>query len=236
MQRFETIRYDLKDRVAVITLNRPEVLNALSRRMRSELAAAIRQGHADPDCRAIVLTGAGQRAFCVGMDMKAPPAPAGTPAPDCPMQALAACDCPVIAAINGFAITGGLELALGCDLILAADTASFTDTHARIGALPGWGLSQRLSRRIGLPRAQQMHLTAARIDAQTALNWGLAQQVTPLPDLLPAATSLAQEMAQHDPAIIAELKRLARQGHEMPLQDALTLEAQAAAAWRDRPA
>ncbi|WP_420569289.1 enoyl-CoA hydratase [Thalassovita sp.] len=236
MPPFETILYDSNDGITIITLNRPEALNALSRQMRSELAKAIRL--AQSESRVIILTAAGDRAFCVGMDMKEGPAEAGAPAPASPMQALAECPCPVIAAINGYAITGGLELALGCDLILASETASFADTHAKIGALPGWGLTQRLSRIIGLARAKQMHFSCKRIDAKTALDWGLVASVVPPAGLLNAALQMARDFAEHDPAIMREMKRVVDQGYAVSLPEGLEIESTAAHAWnrRDRSA
>lgn len=240
-QRFETLLVQQHDAVTVITLNRPEALNALSVLMRAELATALREAEDSPDTRAIVLTGAGERAFCVGLDLKEistdpaklRSATAGRPA-DTPSGALAACTCPVIAAVNGFAITGGFELALACDVLIASENASFGDTHAKVEAMPGWGLSQRLSRIIGPSRAKEMHFGCQRIDAATARDWGLVNRVVPLADLLPQAIEMATGFSQHDPAIMAELKRVVDQGYDLPFGAAMELEEAAARAWNSR--
>lgn len=227
--------------VAVITLNRPEALNALSVQLRADLAAALRQAQADPGVRAIVLTGSGDRAFCVGLDLKeisADPSKLSratqTKPVDNPSSALAACTCPVIAAVNGFAITGGFELALACDVLIASDNASFGDTHVAVGAMPGWGLSQRLSRIIGPSRAKEMHFGCKRISAATAAEWGLVNRVVPLPDLLPQAIEMAQSFAKNDPVILAEMKRVVDAGYDLPMGPALELEGAAARAWNSR--
>ncbi len=145
------------DAVATVTLNRPDAMNALSRALRAELAAAMRALAADDSVRAIVLTGAGERAFTAGLDLKELGADTGNlgaanadSADENPVRAIALCPQPVIGAINGVAITGGFEVALACDILIASTNARFADTHARVGILPGWGLSQKLSRMIGI--------------------------------------------------------------------------------------
>jgi enoyl-CoA hydratase len=168
------------DAVLYLTLNRPEVLNALSLSLRKSLAEAFAKADAAPHVRVIVLTGAGHRAFSAGLDLKelsecSDALHAGDDAD--PVVAMAHCRKPVIGAINGVAITGGFELALACDILIASSTARFADTHMRVGVLPGWGLSQKLSRTIGLGRAKSLSLTGRFIDAQTAENWGLVAAV-----------------------------------------------------------
>ncbi|MDF1802397.1 enoyl-CoA hydratase [Thalassovita sp.] len=239
--QFQTVLYNQEGAVVVITLNRPEALNALSVQMRAELAAALRMAEEDPEIRAIVLTGAGERAFCVGLDLKEISGDPGTlsratdgPPVDTPTKALEACTCPVIAAVNGFAITGGFELALACDMVLASDNASFGDTHVAVGAMPGWGLSQRLSRIIGPGRAKEMHFGGKRITAQTAEAWGLVNRAVPMADLLPQAIEMAQDFAKHDPGILREMKRVVDQGLGLPFGEAMKLEGAAARAWNSR--
>ncbi|WP_319825430.1 enoyl-CoA hydratase [Thalassovita sp.] len=234
----QTVLYDRKGAVAVITLNRPEALNALSVQLRAELAAALRRAETEEEVRAVVLTGAGDRAFCAGLDLKeisSDPAKlrgASTAEPvDTPMNALMDLSCPVIGAVNGYAITGGFELALACDVLIASDNASFGDTHASVGVMPGWGLSQRLSRIIGPSRAKQMHFGCQRIDAQTALDWGLVNRVLPLTGLMDAALALAESFACHDPVILHEMKRVVDAGYALPLGEGLDLEGEAARAW-----
>ena len=173
--------------VAVVTMNRPEAMNALSRGLRAELAAAMEQVDADPEVRAVVLTGAGRRAFTAGLDLKElgveglAAANASEPLAN-PVKAIEQCRKPVIGAINGVAITGGFEVALACDVLIASDRARFADTHARVGIYPGWGLSQKLSRLIGPYRARELSFTGNFLDAQTAAAWGLVNRVVPAAD------------------------------------------------------
>lgn len=234
----ETVLYEQEGAVAIVTLNRPDALNALSVQLRAELAEALRQAETDDSVWAIVLTGAGDRAFCAGMDLKEissdpaklRPATGSKPA-DSPAKALADCTCPVIAAVNGYAITGGLEMALACDIIIASENASFGDTHAAVGVMPGWGLSQRLSRVIGPFRAKQMHFGCQRINAQQALDWGLVNRVVPLSELRATALEMAHGFARHDPQIMREMKRVVDAGYDLSLSEGLEIEGAAARAW-----
>ena len=166
--------------VAVVTLNRPEAMNALSSALRAELARVMREVDADEGVRAVVLTGAGERAFTAGLDLKELGADTSNlgdanaaEATRNPVKAVEQCRKPVVGAINGVAITGGFELALACDVLIASENARFADTHARVGIMPGWGLSQKLSRLIGISRAKELSLTGNFIDAGQALAWGL---------------------------------------------------------------
>ena len=159
----------------VLTLNRPKAMNALSRGLRVQLTAAFRKFAQDPSARVVVLTGAG-RAFCAGLDLKELGAQPGTMGLTGDVDVLGAMNAftgPIIGAINGPAITGGFELALACDLMVASPQARFADTHARVGIMPGWGLSQKLSRLIGLARAKELSLTGNFLSAEQALAWGL---------------------------------------------------------------
>lgn len=213
--------------IATLTLNRPDRLNALNAALRSALADALRSADADPMVRVIVLTGAG-RAFCAGLDL----AELADHGPDVTAQVattdfgliLAGLKTPVIAAINGPCVTGGFEIALACDMILAADSAFFCDTHVKVGLLPGWGLSQRLPRLIGPYRAKELSLTARRLPAAEAAAWGLVNRVVPDADLLPTAQHLAAEIAAWPPANVAAIKGLIDQGYALPLSEALALE------------
>ncbi len=132
--------------------------------------------------------------------------------------------CPVIAAVNGHAITGGLELMLACDMAIAARNAKFADTHAAVGIIPGWGLSQRLSRLIGIARARQMHFSARAIDATTAERWGLVNSVVAQSDLLETALDLARSIAAHDPDAVTQIKALVNDGAALPFGQAMALE------------
>ncbi len=215
--------------VAVLTLNRPEQRNALSRALQTALAEAIEAASADDAVRVLILTGAGDRAFSAGLDLKEVAAfglaqgADDTPRKD-PVRALDACPKPVIAAINGVAVTGGFELALACDILLASSNARFADTHVRVGVIPGWGLSQRLSRLIGISRAKQMSFSGAYIDAQTALAWGLVNSVVEPDRLLPTARMLAADIASCDAGMVGRYKALIDDGFDLPFGEAMALE------------
>jgi enoyl-CoA hydratase len=222
--------------VATVTLNRPEAMNALSRQLRHDLAAALVALDQDESVRVIILTGAGDRAFTAGLDLKElgadtsnlGAANATTPA-DNPVRAIEQCRKPVIGAINGVAITGGFEVALACDILIASTNARFADTHARVGILPGWGLSQKLSRLIGIYRARELAFTGNFLDADTACAWGLVNRVVAQGDLLPTARQLARDIASVDPAMIEPYKALINQGYTMSFGDAMAHEAQVSA-------
>ena len=218
------------DAVTVITLNRPDKLNALNSALRAALVEALTRAASDEAVRVVVLTGAG-RAFCAGVDLNELGGEAGanqafvdtiTAGPV--SAALAALPQPLIAAVNGVAVTGGLELALACDVIIASTEARFADTHARVGVLPGWGLSQRLSRAIGLYRAKEMSLSGNFIDAAQAERWGLANRVVAPAELLPASLALAADMCSADCATQRQLKRLIDDGYGMNFAAGLALE------------
>lgn len=219
------------DAVATVTLNRPEAMNALSRALRAEFAAAMRGLAADDGIRAIVLTGAGERAFTAGLDLKELGADTGNlgaanaeGADENPVKAIEQCPQPVIGAINGVAITGGFEVALACDMLIASTNARFADTHARVGVMPGWGLSQKLSRLIGLGRAKELSLTGNFLGAEAARDWGLVNRVVAPADLLPAAQALARDIASADPAMVRAYRALIDDGYALPYGEALALE------------
>lgn len=222
-----------EDGYAVLTLNRPEAKNALSRELRAAIDAAVRELDADPDVHALVLTGAGDT-FCAGLDLKEI---GGSDAllrevlqSPSPVDALRSFRGPVIAAVNGPAITGGFELALGCDILLAAEEARFADTHGRVGLLPIWGLSQRLSRLVGISRAKELSLTGNFLDARTACGWGLVNRVLPAGELLPAARSLASDMQSLAPGMLVAYRKLIDDGFAADFGRALQIEQQQASA------
>ncbi|MDP3626413.1 MAG: enoyl-CoA hydratase [Hydrogenophaga sp.] len=211
---------------ALLTLNRPQALNALSAALRGALVQALQTLDADDSVRVVVLTGAG-RSFCSGLDLRelgTEGVPTLGGAND-PVRALTAFGKPMIAAVNGAAVTGGFELALACDLLLASTKARFADTHARIGVIPGWGLSQKLSRLIGLPRAKEMAFSGNFIDAETAERWGLVNRVLSPDALLPAALALAADIASAEPGMLRAYKRLIDEGFDLPMGEAMALEA-----------
>lgn len=223
---------DISDGVATVTLNRPHAMNALSAALRAELAAAMARLGADDDVGAIVLTGTGERAFTAGLDLKELGTdPHGMAAANAtipeqnPVLAVERCGKPVVGAINGAAITGGFELALACTVLIASTNARFADTHARVGIMPGWGLSQKLSRAIGLYRAREMALTSNFIDAHTAASWGLVSRVVAPEQLLPEAKKLAADMASIEPAVLRAYRALIEEGFALSYGEAMALEA-----------
>ena len=216
--------------VALVTLNRPDAHNALNRALSEAIIATFADLAIDEGVRAIVLTGAG-RAFCAGVDLKAltdEPELLSSGlglGPESPIVvALEQCPQPIIGAVNGAAVTGGFELALACDYLLASEHARFADTHARVGILPGWGLSQKLSRIIGINRAREMSLTGNFIDADRAEAWGLVNRVCAADSLLDEAMASAAQIADADPKAVFALKALMNDGVKQTLGDALVLE------------
>lgn len=215
--------------VMLLTLNRPAQRNAIDPALLDALVAACADLHDDPRWRAAVLTGA-DPAFCAGLDLKtfsAPDAPRGRVT--AAIQALPGLGKPIIAAVNGAAYTGGLELALGCDFILAGEAARFADTHAKIGALSGSGMGSRLPHAVGPRFAKQMMLACQPIDAATALRIGLVNEVLPADRLLPRAIELASAIAGHDGGLIRIVRDVVDRGAERTLGEAIVIEAEALA-------
>ena len=218
--------------LAVVTLNRPEALNALSQGLRNRIAEVFDELAGDDSIGVVILTGAG-RAFTVGLDLKEL---GGEIAADAQASsrdlsaAIGELGKPVIGAINGFAITGGFELALMCDFLIASPDARFADTHARVGVVPGWGLSQRLPRLIGINRAKELSLTGNYLDADTALAWGLVNRVVPDDELLPTCRQLARDILSTEPVTRAEIRRIMDAGWHDSLAAGLALEAEASRA------
>ena len=217
--------------VAVVTLNRPDAMNAMSKALRSELYKAMVALDADPDVSVVILTGAGERAFTAGLDLKelgsdpkAMSAANAEGADENPVRAIELCKKPVIGAINGVAITGGFEVALACDVLIASENARFADTHARVGIMPGWGLSQKLSRLIGIYRAKELSLSGNFIDAKTACEWGLVNRVVPPGELMAAAKKLAADMATIPVETLALYKRIIDEGFALPYGQSLAHE------------
>jgi enoyl-CoA hydratase len=215
--------------VAVVTLNRPEAMNALSRALRHALRQTIQELDADDAIKVVVLTGAGERAFTAGLDLKELGtdglyAANATEPEENPARAVLACRKPIIGAINGVAITGGFEVALACDVLICSTNARFADTHARVGITPGWGLSQKLSRAIGPYRAKELSLTGNFLSAAQAYEWGLVNRVVEPAELMPAALKLAAEMAQIEADMLVTYKAMIDDGYALALGDGLALE------------
>lgn len=217
--------------IAIVTLNRPEAMNALSKALRKALYETMIALDADDGVSVVILTGAGEKAFTAGLDLKElggdPDAMGAANDQDArsnPVRAVETCRKPVIGAINGVAITGGFELALACDVLIASENARFADTHARVGIMPGWGLSQKLSRLIGLYRAKELSLTGNFLDARTAADWGLVNRVVAPDELLPTALKLAQDMATIPVETLAFYKSLIDDGYAQTFGEGLKTE------------
>jgi enoyl-CoA hydratase len=183
----DVLLIDTDERVRTLTLNRPQARNALSSELRRRFFQALRDAETDDDVDVVILTGA-DPVFCAGLDLKELGDSSQLPdiSPQWPPMTK-----PVIGAINGAAVTGGLEFALYCDILIASEQARFADTHARVGLLPTWGLSVRLPQKVGVGLARRMSLTGDYLSAADALRAGLVTEVVPHEDLLPTARKVA---------------------------------------------
>ncbi|MCL2448324.1 MAG: enoyl-CoA hydratase-related protein [Polyangiaceae bacterium] len=230
------LRIDREDPIAILTLERPDKLNALSRELIDELLAAVEGLEAAPETRAVIVTGAGDRAFAAGADIAAMAemSPAEAKAFSDRGHRLAASieqsRMPFIAAVNGFALGGGCELALACDFIYASDKARLGQPEINLGIVPGFGGTQRLARRVGVGRARELCMTGEIVDAQEALRIGLIDRVVVGADLMSMARATATTIAAKGPLAIAALKRTILRGQDVPLATANELEATAFAA------
>jgi enoyl-CoA hydratase len=220
---------EAKPGVLLITLDRPAQRNAIDLALLDALRGAFDSFGNEAHWRAAVITGR-PPAFCAGLDLKT------FSAPDAPrhlvgemIRAIPYIGKPIIAAVNGAAFTGGLEIALACDFILASEEARFADTHAKIGALSGSGMGSRLPHAVGTRFAKQMALSCEPIDAATALRIGIANEVLPTDRLLPRALEVASAIAGHDPALVQTAKSVLDRGSETNLAEAIAIEADALA-------
>ena len=222
----DKVLLDKREGFAIVTLNRPDAMNALSRELREDFVAAFRECCEDESIRVVIVTGTG-KAFCAGFDLKELAESDAQPdqeADNAMARAMEAFEGPIIGAVNGHAVTGGFELALACDVLIASEHARFADTHARVGILPGWGLSQKLPRLVGLSRAREISFTGAPVFAQQAYEWGLVNHVVPAGELLDKAMEIATNMCACVPAILQQYKRLIDEGYNMPYREALAWE------------
>lgn len=219
------------DRVALVTVDRPDALNALSFDLLDELAMTLERLDADDACRAIVLTGAGTRAFAAGADIRE----LATQTPESlaaggrfgAWDRIGAIATPVIAAVRGFALGGGCELAMSCDMIIAGDDAKFGQPEIKLGVMPGAGGTQRLTRAIGKARAMELILTGRTIDAGEAFAAGLVTMVVPADETVAAALELAATIAAQAPLAVRAAIDAIRRAEELPLSAGLAYERQA---------
>jgi E-phenylitaconyl-CoA hydratase len=232
MPDFKNIIYEKKGRIAVITINRPERMNAIDPQTSQELLSAWSDFRDDNELWVAVFTGAGERAFSAGLDLVAV-AEAFTGGMVGGLQFAVPFGGitrgfeifkPMIAAINGHCLAGGLEMALCCDIRIAAENATFGLMEVTRAIIPGAGGTQRLPRAIGLPKALELIITGSRIDAQTALRYGLLSQVVPLPELMPKAMALAELICQNGPIAVRLAKEAACRGYDMTLEQGLAVE------------
>lgn len=218
------------DGVALVEMNRPEQFNALTLESLEALREALESLSGDEQVNAIVLTGRG-KAFCAGLDLNVLAEDNSILArddflgDDTPlMRAFSRCRKPLIAAVNGVAVTGGFELALACDFIYASEKARFADTHARVGLLPGWGLSQKLPRLVGINRAREISFGGDYFSAAEGAAWGLVNRVFPPEELLEASLECARQIATCIPDTLQSIKALMNEGWNTSLADGLDLE------------
>jgi len=229
----EFVKLDFEGPLALITIDRPKALNALNQQVLVELDAAISQIVAHPDARALIITGGGEKAFVAGADI-------GEMSGYTTTQALAfasrghsvlarleALSIPTIAAVNGFALGGGLELALACDLLYVSEKAKLGLPEVSLAVIPGFGGTQRLTRLLGRPRAKELIFTGDAIDAAKAKEIGLALEVLAPEALMPRCKEVALKIASRGPVAVAQAKRAIEAGADLPLKDACELERQA---------
>jgi enoyl-CoA hydratase len=222
----ELVLTNTQNGVTTVTLNRPEQLNALSNALRADITKTFQTLKDDTETKVIILTGAG-RAFCAGLDLRELGQQGFTQsaAPANLHDAIRGVGKPIIGAINGFAITGGFEIALMCDILVGSSDAKFADTHVRMGVVPGWGLSQRLAKFIGPSRAKELSFTGNYLDAEKAERWGLINQIIEPEQLMTHCSALASDICQADPTTLKEVHRLIDFGVEHTLEQGLIEEA-----------
>jgi E-phenylitaconyl-CoA hydratase len=226
-----SVDLSVSDGVATVLLNRPEVMNAIDYSMRRDIQDIWRRIDQDDTILAAIITGAGERSFCTGADLKNTPPPSESYAQRTfgarineSLTAGLHTDKPLICAFNGTAMGGGLEIGLACDIRIAADNARFALSEARVGTIPGSGGTQRLPRLVGHSDAMLMLLTGDDIDAAEALRIGLVSMVVPISQLQGAAQKIARRIADNAPLAVRAIKRLVRLGGDLPLEHAMEAE------------
>lgn len=229
----EFVRLDIDGAVAVLTIDRPKALNALNRQVLEEMEEAIARVSHDAALRALIVTGGGEKAFVAGADIGEMQSYTTAQAllfaqlGHRVLGALEALHVPTIAAVNGFALGGGCELALSCDLVYASEKAKLGLPEVTLAVIPGFGGTQRLTRLLGKARAKELIFTGEMIDAAKAKEIGLVLEVLPPADLLPHCKKVAATIAKRGPLAVAQAKRVIEHGADLPLKDACELERQA---------
>jgi enoyl-CoA hydratase len=227
MTNDDVLLIDTEDRVRTLTLNRPKSRNALSTELRRRFFQALRDAETDDFVDVVILTGT-DPAFCAGLDLKELGDSSELPdiSPQWPPMTK-----PVIGAINGAAVTGGLELALYCDILIASEQARFADTHARVGLLPTWGLSVRLPQKVGVGMARRMSLTGDYLSAADALRAGLVTEVVPHEQLLPTARQVAASIVGNNQRAVRALLASYHRIDDAATSEGLAIEAESATQW-----
>jgi enoyl-CoA hydratase len=229
---YNNIRLEKRDSIATVVLDRPKVLNALNAVTFAELDAVFDELAADHEVRVVLLTGAGDRAFAAGADIRELDAVAPGEGKAFSLRGQAVfrkietLAKPVLACVRGFALGGGCELAMACTLRIAADDAKFGQPEVKLGVIPGYGGTQRLPRFVGRGNALKLLLTGAIISAQEALRIGLVDEVVPAPELMDRAEAVAREIAKQAPLALADVIRVVDEGLDLPLDLALLREAE----------
>jgi len=223
----DVLLIDTTDRIRTLTLNRPQSRNALSSALRRQFFAALREAEADEAVDVVILTGA-DPVFCAGLDLKELGDTTELPdiSPKWPPMSK-----PVIGAINGAAVTGGLELALYCDILIASEQARFADTHARVGLLPTWGLSVRLPQKVGVGMARRMSLTGDYLSAEDALRAGLVTEVVAHDQLMPTARRTAAAIVGNNQKAVRALLASYHRIDDAKTGEGLWIEATSARQW-----
>ena len=236
----DLVLVEVDERVATMTLNRPDQRNALSRALQRRIEEVVTELEADDRIDVIILTGA-DPAFCAGVDLKELGSSAGTGGDGgnaglvLPKESsrgpLPVHTKPIIGAVNGVAVPGGFALALACDFLIASDRARFADTHARVGVMPGWGLTVLLAEAVGVRRARELSVTGNYIDAEVAASWGLVNHVIRHSDLLPFCRQLAADIVSNDQAGVRQMLDTYQQVISTTADEAWDIEAAVSRAW-----
>ena len=229
-----TITTEISEGVAVISLNRPEVRNALNSQILRAIPEVIASLEENPEVDVLVLTGT-DPAFCAGLDLRELGDTGGNIEPEAQSSMskgpFPERTKPLIGAINGVAVTGGLELALACDFLIASDRAQFADTHARVGVMPGWGLSVLLPQAIGVRRSREMSLTGNYVGAELAASWGLVNRVVPHEDLIGTVLELAADIRSNNQQGVRQMLQTYESTTSVTLEEGWNVEAKMGREW-----